>query len=121
MTRRNLTNCSLRLRIRVVGTAGDAFGPGKAQLLEEVAKTGSLRRAAAELGMSYMKAWRLANAMNANFRLPLLERTRGGNNRGGTRLTEFGQKTLETYHRMMSRASQAAQMEWKAFSALLKK
>jgi molybdate transport system regulatory protein len=115
------TSRSLRLRIRIVGTAGDAFGPGKAQLLEKVAKTGSLRQAAAELDMSYMKAWRLANTMNANFRSHLLARSRGGINRGGTQLTELGQRALAIYHQMTSRANQAAQMEWKAFSTLLKK
>lgn len=110
----------MRLRIRVVGIAGDALGPGKAQLLEEVARTGSLRQAASCLEMSYMKAWRLAEAMNRNFRAPLLEKNRGGSNRGGTQLTELGRKALMTYQRMTSRADQAAQRDWKALSALLK-
>jgi hypothetical protein len=58
----------------VVGVNGDAFGPGKAQLLEQIQQTGSLREAAVRLQMSYMKAWRLANRMNENFREPLLEK-----------------------------------------------
>jgi molybdate transport system regulatory protein len=119
-TKRKSINRSLRLRIRVVGIAGDALGPGKAQLLEEVARTGSLRQAASCLEMSYMKAWRLAEAMNRNFRAPLLEKSRGGSNRGGTQLTELGRKALMTYQRMTSRADQAAQRDWKALSALLK-
>ena len=41
-----------------------------------------------------MKAWQLANAMNANFRIPLLEKTRGESSKGGTRLTDFGRKAL---------------------------
>jgi len=86
-----------------------------------VEKTGSLREAAARLEMSYMKAWRLANAMNENFRAPLLEKSRGGSTGGGTQLTEFGRKVLTAYHRMTSRADQAAQTDWKAFSAFLKK
>lgn len=104
----------------MVGVAGDALGPGKAQLLEEVAKTGSLREAAFRLEMSYMKAWRLAEAMNDNFRAPLLKKTRGGSKRGGTQLTELGRKALMTYQRMTSRAGQAAQRDWKELSALLK-
>jgi molybdate transport system regulatory protein len=120
-TRRKSAQGGLHLRIRVVGTAGDALGPGKAQLLEAVARTGSLRQAAAELEMSYMKAWRLAKAMNANFRSPLLEASRGGSLRGGTQLTALGQKALAAYHRMTARANQAAQKEWKALAVLLKK
>jgi molybdate transport system regulatory protein len=102
----------------VAGLAGDALGPGKAQLLEEVTRTGSLREAASRLEMSYLKAWRPAEAMNENFRAPLLEKTRGGNNREGTQLTELGQKALMTYQRMNSRAGQAAQIEWEALPAL---
>ncbi|MGA7392743.1 MAG: LysR family transcriptional regulator [Terrimicrobiaceae bacterium] len=117
---RKTTSRGLCLRIRVVGVAGDALGPGKAQLLEEVAKTGSLREAAFRLEMSYMKAWRLAEAMNDNFRAPLLKKCRGGSKRGGTQLTELGRKALMTYQRMTSRAGQAAQRDWKELSALLK-
>ena len=66
--KQKLAGHGIRLRIRVLGITGDAFGPGKAQLLEQVAKTGGLREAAIRLHMSYMKAWRLTNAMNENFR-----------------------------------------------------
>ena len=52
----------LRIRLVLVGIAGDAFGPGKAHLLEQVQKTGTLSEAAALLEMSYMKAWCLAEA-----------------------------------------------------------
>jgi len=110
----------LRLRIRVVGISGDALGPGKAQLLEEVARTGSLRVAAVNLEMSYMKAWRLAKAMNENFRQPLLETSRGGSHRGGTQLTESGHQVLAAYHRITRRADQAARKEWKSLAGLLK-
>jgi molybdate transport system regulatory protein len=121
VTQRKSTQGGLHLRIRVMGKAGDALGPGKAQLLEAVARTGSLRQAAMEMEMSYMKAWRLANAMNTNFREPLLEKNRGGNLRGGTQLTALGQTVLASYHRMTFLANQAAQKEWKVFAALLKK
>lgn len=38
---------------------GKAFGEGPYELLTRVERTGSLNRAAAEMGMSYNKAWRL--------------------------------------------------------------
>ena len=113
--KRKATTRGLCLRLRVVGVAGDALGPGKAQLIEEVAGTGSLREAAFRLEVSYMKAWRLAEAMNDNFRSPLLKKSRGGSNRGGTRLTELRRKALMTYHRMTSRAGQAAETIGKNF------
>jgi molybdate transport system regulatory protein len=86
----------------VLGVNGDAFGPGKAQLLEQIQQTGSLRESAARI--SYMKAWRLANTMNENFREPLLEKTRGGRAKGGTSLTRTGHRVLAIYQRMSARA-----------------
>jgi hypothetical protein len=41
--KQKLAGHGIRLRIRVLGITGDAFGPGKAQLLEQVAKTDGLR------------------------------------------------------------------------------
>jgi molybdate transport system regulatory protein len=104
----------------VVGVNGDAFGPGKAQLLEQIQQTGSLREAAVRLQMSYMKAWRLANRMNENFREPLLEKTRGGRAKGGTSLTLTGHRVLTIYQRMSARAVKAAQADWKALKKRLR-
>jgi len=39
---------------------GKAFGDGPLEVLERVERSGSLRQAAAEMGMSYNKAWYLA-------------------------------------------------------------
>ncbi|MCM3878394.1 MAG: molybdenum-binding transcriptional regulator, partial [Thermoanaerobaculia bacterium] len=55
-------------RIRVMGGTEILLGPGKADLLEAVRDTGSLRQASAGLGMSYMRAWQLVKTMNGAFR-----------------------------------------------------
>ena len=39
------------------------LGPGKADLLEAIAHHGTVRDAAAELGMSYMRAWKLVQTI----------------------------------------------------------
>ena len=78
----------LRPRIRIVDGDGTiVLGPGKADLLDAIARTGSIRAAAAELGMSYMRAWTLVKTMNAAFRAPLVEKERGGAAQGGAQLT----------------------------------
>ena len=51
---------------------------GKADLLEGIKETGSISEAAAELGMSYMRAWTLIRTMNTAFREPLVLTVRGG-------------------------------------------
>jgi molybdate transport system regulatory protein len=83
-------------------------------------QTGSLRESAARLRISYMKAWRLANTMNENFREPLLEKTRGGRAKGGTSLIRTGHRVLAIYQRMSARALKAAQADWKVLAPLLK-
>jgi molybdate transport system regulatory protein len=70
--------------------------------------------------MSYMKAWRLAKAMNENFLEPLLEKTRGGSTKGGTSLTPAGHKVLAIYHRMCAKAEKAVQVDWKTLMSLMK-
>ncbi len=84
------------------------LGPGKADLLETVARSGSIRDAAAELGMSYMRAWTLIRIMNERFREPLVEAVRGGSRRGGATLTTAGRAVLGLYRRMENASLRAS-------------
>ena len=95
-------------RIRIVLAGGTiVMGPGKADLLDAVARTGSIRSAAAELEMSYMRAWSLIRTMNEAFRTPLVEKARGGAKKGGAGLTSRGRRVLRLYRRMEREARRA--------------
>jgi len=111
---------SVRPRIRV--TRGDLviMGPGKADLLEAIAETGSIRSASDAMGMSYMRAWSLIRTMNASFREPLVEKTRGGATKGGATLTPTGEKVLRIYRQMEEASLKAAGPGWKKLQGLLK-
>jgi molybdate transport system regulatory protein len=61
---------------------------------------GKLRSAANELGMSYMRAWKLVQMMNRAFRQPLVETERGGARHGHARLTKMGRSVLSIYREM---------------------
>ena len=50
-------------------------------------RTGSLRRAAAEINMSYSQAWRLVKMLEQNLGFPLLEKKAGGPGGGYSSLT----------------------------------
>lgn len=105
---------SLRPRIRIVDDEGTiVLGPGKADLLDAIARTGSIRAAASELDMSYMRAWTLVKTMNAAFRSPLVEKERGGAAQGGAQLTASGKKVLQLYRKMEQNAARAAEPMWK--------
>lgn len=107
MTRKAAAGYRLRPRLRVLRGVEVVLGPGKADLLEAIARTGELRRAAGKLGMSYMRAWKLVKMMNGAFREPLVEATRGGAGHGAAHLTKTGKTVLAVY-REMERWSLAA-------------
>lgn len=77
-----------------------AFGPGRADLLERIGGTESIAQAARDMGMSYMKAWKLIQSMNRCFREPVLEVHRGGKSGGTARLTPLGREVLAVYREM---------------------
>lgn len=86
-----------RVRVRVLADSFVAIGPGKADLLEAIASTGSISAAARTMGMSYRRAWMLVDTMNACFRLPLVSTAKGGVEGGGASLTPTGRKALREY------------------------
>lgn len=74
-------------KIWLYNCSGIAFGEGPYQLLREVGKTGSLRKAAAVMGMSYSKARYIIKSCENNLGFALTDRKRGGVSGGGTTVT----------------------------------
>lgn len=107
-------------RLRIVLEPDIAIGPGKAELLERVAATGSIAAAGRAMGMSYKRAWLLVDSMNRCFAVPLVETRRGGAGRGGAVLTEAGRAVLELYRRMERATEAAIAAEMTELRALLK-
>lgn len=96
------------------------MGPGKAELLEQVHKTGSIAEAAEKMEMSYMRAWQLIKTMERCFNEPLVIRHRGGAKRGGAELSETGLRILELYRELEARSLEANNQIWGELSGLLK-
>ena len=94
-------------RFRIVCGKEIAFGPGKADLLELIAETGSIGKAASRMKMSYMRAWSLVQTMNRSFKQPLVLATHGGEGGGGAELTETGRQILALYQQLEAKASAA--------------
>ncbi len=84
-----------------------ALGPGKADLLEAIAGTGSIAAAGRRLGMSYKRAWSLTEALNAMFRAPLVDAAKGGAGGGGAALTPLGAQILAAYRALETESSRA--------------
>jgi molybdate transport system regulatory protein len=111
---------TLRMRLRIQRGDEIALGPGKVDLLEHIATTGSIVEAARRMRMSYMRAWTLLKTMNHCFRQPLVEPSRGGKRHGGTRLTKTGTAAVALYRKMEEKGHAAANKSWKKLCRLLR-
>jgi len=95
------------LTLRVLGRGRPAIGPGKAELIERIAATGSISAAARAMGMSYRRAWQLAEALNRDFRRAVIATAVGGRRGGGARVTPFGRRIALQFRAMEQKASAA--------------
>lgn len=75
------------------------IGEGKAHLLKKTAELGSLRKASAEMEMSYRQAWYSLNQMNKATERPVILLRRGGKNGGIAHITEFGKEILNIFEK----------------------
>ena len=73
------------------------FGEGPFRLLRLVEETGSLRCAAASMGMAYSKALKLVSQAEKALGFPLAQRSVGGKDGGGSTLTPEGRGFLQKY------------------------
>lgn len=109
----------IKPKLRILLGADIAIGPGKADLLDAVARTGSISAAAREMAMSYRRAWLLVDTMNRCFRSPLVDASKGGSGGGGARVTELGLEVLARYRAMELKAAAAVAGEMRDFTRLL--
>ena len=107
---------SPRLSLRIDLANGARLGPGKAQLLALIDEHGSIRAAGAAMGMSYRRAWLLADEINRMFNEPSISTRPGGKSGGGAGLTPFGETLLATCRRMDAESHRAlsADLAWLA-------
>lgn len=83
------------------------LGHGKIELLEHIARTGSLAAAARSMQMSYKRAWELLAATNEMFAEPVTVSLPGRNVEGSTQLTPFGERIIALYRAIEKRATSA--------------
>jgi molybdate transport system regulatory protein len=107
-------------RLRIVLEPNIAIGPGKADLLQGIAETGSISAAGRRMAMSYRRAWLLVSTMNQCFQSPLVETAKGGaGGGGGAQLTALGREVLERYRRMELLTAAAVEPEMAALRRVL--
>jgi molybdate transport system regulatory protein len=107
----------ITVRFRVDVSPACAIGPGKIALLMGLQRTGSLRRAAQELGMSYRRAWLLVDGLNRSFTEPVTTASVGGKGGGGVKLTVLGEELVRRYNSLVKRFDSIAQKEFASLAA----
>ncbi|MGB0869221.1 MAG: winged helix-turn-helix domain-containing protein [Flavobacteriales bacterium] len=73
------------------------LGEGRVKLLKAIHSSGSLNKACKEAGISYKKAWALLDSLNNSCPQPMVSKSIGGKNGGGTQLTPYGLKIIKFY------------------------
>lgn len=109
-----------RTRFRVQVKHAVAIGPGKADVLQAIAETGSMAEAGRLLGMSYQRVWSLVRAMNSDFVEPLVLTQRGGAAGGGAGLTTSGKRVLSVYRAIERDAERAVARRLPQLLALIR-
>jgi len=96
------------------------MGPGKADLLDAIAREHSISAAARAMGMSYRRAWLLVDAMNRCWAEPLVETTPGAARGTGARLSPFGERVLAGYRAAQQGAGKGAAPAGEPLEALIR-
>ena len=112
-----------RLKLKLQLFCGDqiAMGPGKADLLEAIAREGSISAAGRMLGMSYRRAWLLVDTMNRCFCAPLVETHPGGGKNSGAKVTPEGENALAAYRALSAQVQgRASGAEFDALEAAIR-
>jgi molybdate transport system regulatory protein len=86
---------TVRLHLWLETDEGVVFGIGRAMLLMKVGQYGSLKEAAADLGMSYRAAWGKIRKTEEILGAPLI--VRNANKRKGYDLTDYGRLLTEKF------------------------
>ncbi|MFH1848329.1 MAG: LysR family transcriptional regulator [Candidatus Omnitrophota bacterium] len=92
---------------------GLILGEGKAQLLKEIDRSGSINKAAQSMGVSFRKAWSSVTAVEKRLGARLIERQKGGSNGGGSLLTPSARTLIRKYDRLKQSVDRFADKKFK--------
>jgi molybdate transport system regulatory protein len=110
---------ALKVKAQILCGEEFAMGPGKADMLEAIAREGSISAAGRALGMSYRRSWLLVDTMNRCWAAPLVDTLAGGGKGKGARLTALGHEVLKTYRELEASLVQASSEPLAALEAKL--
>lgn len=110
---------AVKLSLRLDFLPGGRLGPGKVDLLEAIARTGSISGAGRAMKMSYRRAWVLVDDLNRMFRQALVEAQPGGAKGGGAHLTPLGHEVVARYRAIEAITAHTGEAEIEALRGMV--
>jgi len=103
----------LKLKIWLEREGKFIVSDGRAKLLRKIKETGSLSKAAADMGMSYRHAWGVLHRIAQSAGGKVVESSRGGKEGGLTKLTPFGEEILREYENKAASLESQFENHWR--------
>ncbi len=94
-----MEDINLKVKLYVQNGKEKFMGIGVLWVLQKTRELGSLRAAASDLGISYSKVYRMIVNLEDNLGVKVVDRRKGGSDRSGATLTEFGERFADVYDR----------------------
>lgn len=101
----------INCRIWLESDEGTFLAEGRIELLKKINETGSISKAAKLMNMSYKKAWGLIDSINSQSKNPLIIRSSGGINGGGTIVTDEGKKMILLFENLQCKCKKFLNQE----------
>lgn len=103
----------LKLKIWLERDGRFVVSEGRAKLLRKIKETGSLSKAAKEMGMSYRHAWGVVQRISKSAGGEVVRSVRGGRKGGVTQLTPYGEEILREYESKVGSLMSQLEKNWK--------
>lgn len=110
---------NLKVKIYLENEQDKFMGIGVLWLLQGISECNSLRGAAAKLGISYSKAYRMVQNLEKSLGVNILQRRRGGMQRSGASLTDFGKAFIDLYDQFQQNCKSLLQPPFQDFQSKL--
>ena len=88
----------IRIRIKIDDIV--TYGSGISELLQKTDQMGSINKAAKSIGMNYKKALNIIKRAESKLGKQLIEKSIGGTEGGGSKLTPFGRSFVYQFNAM---------------------
>ena len=112
-----MDDINLKVKLYIQNGKEKFMGIGVLWVLQKTKELKSLRAAATDLGIAYSKVYKMMVNLEKNLGVKVLDRRKGGSDRNGATLTEFGEKFAEMYDSFQQQCKALLDKPFEEFTA----